>query len=353
MTAYSNILEKMQKKYTELSGIVPNEASDINIRLQVLAGQIETIYSNMESLEKTVFPQTSSGDSLDMHAQMRGLSRKFGSPAKGDLRFSREFAANVDISIPSGTTVASTGTAPIYYATSEDCILKSGNTYIDVEGVSLEQGITGNMGSGKISIIVNPVAGISRVTNITPFSGGGERESDNELRERIITSYASISNGTNAAYYQDISRAYAGVKFAKVLPRNRGRGTVDIVICGDTPANEPSIIKSLDSFINKQREIGVDTLVYCANIVNANLDISLNIKEGHSPDTVMENVKSETKMYLDGLDISERLRLSHLGSKILLVDGVEDYRIKSPANDIKVLNYQKIRSGKITISLGE
>ena len=106
METYDTILKRMKEKYTELSGNIPAENSDIAVRLSVLAGEIYSSLVNMEWVKRQMFVSSAQGEYLDYHAQERGLERRGASYAFGSVIFSVTEPAVTDINIPAGTVVA-------------------------------------------------------------------------------------------------------------------------------------------------------------------------------------------------------------------------------------------------------
>ena len=73
---YESILSRLQRRFQELAGFPADDASDIGIRLKVLAGELFSACTNLDWLQRQVFPQTAQGIQLDYHAQQRGIQRK-------------------------------------------------------------------------------------------------------------------------------------------------------------------------------------------------------------------------------------------------------------------------------------
>ena len=49
-----------------------------------------------------------------------------------------------------------------------------------------ETGEIGNVGAGKITLIVNPVADVTSVINYSSAAGGKDKENDSEFTERML-----------------------------------------------------------------------------------------------------------------------------------------------------------------------
>ena len=71
---------------------------------------------------------------------------------------------------------------------------------------------------------------IETVTNREKFTGGCDAETDDELRKRIRDTYINTSNGTNAAYYEQLALTVDGVAKASAIGKARGVGTVNVYV---------------------------------------------------------------------------------------------------------------------------
>lgn len=326
MTGYEEILSRMKERYTEISGYQVPELSDIDVRMKVLAGELFNAEVNLEFIKRQMFPSTATSEYLDLHAQDRGLSRKQAVKATGEVRFSISEPIDENISIPKGTVVSTDEAGEQYrYLTDEAAVLTAGNTLVSVSCVAEKSGSEYNVSAYKIYTLVTNVVGIESVTNPAAFIGGADRESDEQLRKRILNSYATISNGTNRAYYKRLAESVDGVKSASVLSKVRGVGTVDVYICGDKTEATTALVKRVQAVMNEQRELNVDVKVYAANIVEANLGVNIVLKQGYSADAVKENVRRSVSEYIDMLEVGEHIYESHLGKAVLSAEGVYNY----------------------------
>ena len=84
---YEEIRARMAAEYEAQAGFAPDDASDAGIRIRVLAGEIYTALRMLEAVKDEAFPQTASGEALELHAMERGLSRKPAVRAQGTLTF--------------------------------------------------------------------------------------------------------------------------------------------------------------------------------------------------------------------------------------------------------------------------
>ena len=349
-STYEEILETMQQRYRALSGIDADSASDIGIRMKVLAHQIHQLLERMDRLQAQVFVQTSTGNYLEMHAQTRGIARKAALPSEGVLRFYRETPAQNDIPIAKGVLLATRPEPQLQFETTQAAVLPAGNQEVLVPARAVDLGAQGNVATGSICLMVTPAPGISGVNNPAPFSGGVDAESDDALRERLLDSFSNISNGTNRAFYYDLAMQYEGVASVNVLPRQRGRGTVDVVVSCHNPAAEDAIVDSMRGEIQSRKEINVDVLVEKAVRDITGIRAEISILDGYDADVVLAACRDNIAAHIDSLAVGDSLLCSRLGSALMNVDGVYNYRIQEPAADAHPPANHVVRAGEILLS---
>ena len=247
----------MLDTYEEESGFRPNNESDIMIRLRVLAGEVyrERVYA--EYIMRQMFPTTAEGEYLDAHAQQRGLSRKNGTIATGKVTFIAASADHGDILIPAGTSLC-TNDEQLRYETDSDAVLGANFQSIIVDAHAAQEGSAYNIAMNKIGIMITPIPGIGVVKNNVKFTGGSDKESDEQLRERIADSYREISNGANAAYYRSVAMSVDGVYSASAIGCARGTGTVDVYACAKGATLSAEKIAEIQALLDEKREINVD-----------------------------------------------------------------------------------------------
>lgn len=346
---YDEIFSAMRARYRELSGFDADSASDIGIRLRVLAAETAAVYEKIEELRAEAFPQTSTGEYLELHAETRAISRKPALAATGALKFTRETPAYSDILIPKGILCSTRPEPQLFFETSSDAVLEAGKTEAEVEAVAVEAGSNGNVAAGAVCTMISPATGITGVTNPAPFAGGIDEESDGDLRARLLSAYQNISNGTNSAFYYDLAMSREEVLSAKVLPRRRGRGTVDVVITTRNAEIQHDIAAEIQEDLNRRKEINVDVLVLAATRESPAISAEIAVKDGYRFELVAESCKKVIIEHLDRLGVGDSLLLAAMGSGLLAVDGVYNYRILSPTKDIIPASDRVMRAGNVEV----
>jgi uncharacterized phage protein gp47/JayE len=89
-------------------------------------------------------------------------------------------------------------------------------------------GANGNVASNSITVIVDPVSGISSVTNPDPTTKGRDKETDEELRLRVKTTSSAIGAGTMDAILARVRSAkYVPNIVSAIIIENDTSGNVD------------------------------------------------------------------------------------------------------------------------------
>lgn len=350
MKTYDEILKGMVDSYERRTVNPLDRSSDIFVRMQVLAGEVYSAQTEIEWLKNQMFPQTATGKYLDMHAEVRGLSRKQGTKAFGDATLFVERLLHYDIEIPKGTIFASSGESSFRFVCTEDCVLTSGHLATNVPVEALVIGKAGNLAELTMTVLVTPIPGIVRVTNEFALEGGTDVESDDSLRKRLLESYIDIPNGTNKAFYIKSAMEVDGVTAAGVVAGKRGLGTVDVMIASDEAETPQELINKVQAHLNTVREINVDILVKPLTRFNVNISAYIGVKKGYDFSEVQGRCVAEIERYFKTLNAGETVYLSAVGEYLTHVDGVENYSyLKNQSSDVPVDDDSIAVPGKILI----
>ena len=339
----------MLARYQEFSGYQPSEESDVMLRMRVLAGEIykEKVYAAY--ILRQMFPSTAEGEYLDKHAAQRLLTRKAATKATGSVVFTAAEAEHDAITVPAGTVVC-TAADTKRFVTNADCVIPPESRMAGVTVTAEQPGSSYNVAAQTVGIIVTPVIGIGEVKNVSRFTGGSDRETDDKLRERIADSFRNISNGTNAAYYRALAMSVDGVYSASAVGCGRGAGTVDVYISGRGTTLPAVKLQEVQTLIAGARELNVDVRVLSPSAVNINLYIKLTTDEGYVFADVANAVRTAVSDYIDGLGIGHDVLLSDIGEIVYHIKGVKAYRfLESYGSDRTISNAQYPRSSSILV----
>ncbi len=303
METYDEIYGRMKNAYEHETGDSFNEVSDIAIRLKVLAGEIFKLQTNLEWWKRQMFAVTASGECLDKLASQRGIERKKAMKSTGEITFNISQPCSHDIIIPKGCVVATADLVPIRFVTTEDEEISAGNTLVSVYAEAEQAGGNGNIGLGCAVVPVSVPTEIETVTNREKFTGGCDAETDDELRKRIRDTYINTSNGTNAAYYEQLALTVDGVAKASAVGKVRGVGTVNVYVTGADASLGTNVVAKVQSLLEKQRELNVDVIVSNAQRTACNMSVVAYAEDGYSSGEVKELLKNAFAEYVNSIPI--------------------------------------------------
>ncbi len=341
----------MKESYTDYAGFVPQEQSDVMIRMKVLAGELYKLRCYTDYLQRQMFPSTAIARYLDLHAEERGLTRKAAAKASGTVYFYPTEETHDAIRIPAGTIVCSVPDM-LRFTTDAEVVLEADSEKALAHITAVEGGKQYNVKGGTVTMIVTPIAGIGRVYNGSLIRGGADAESDEELRARVIDSYQNISNGTNAAYYRRIAMSVSGVESASVVGRARGAGTVNVYVLG--PGGEDVTNDKLTEvlrLLRQERELNVDVGVYRPHPIEVTFYIRLRVEPGYSFDAVSAEVQTAVTDHINSLGIGQDVLMSDIGELIYHIKGVADYKfLESYGSDRSISDSQYAWTENIVVS---
>lgn len=334
MKTVEELYQQMTGDFAGRTGVTLTDGCDLAARMYALAAQIYALQVQGDWVRRQCFPQTAVGENLDHHAAMRGLERKVATKAEGVVRFYAGEASDLVRTIPYGTVVM-TGNLVQFYTTHTG-ILLAGEMWVDVKVRALESGAAGNAAAGTVTHMSVAPAGIASCTNPEAFTGGVDMEDDESLRARVLESFRALPNGANAAYYRQIALSDPEIAQATVVPRPRGIGSVDVYIASHAGVPENSLLNKINSKLQEQREIAVDLRVRTPDVRNVSLSVQVKTAPGQDQETVCARVERALRSYFNGELLGQNVLLAKLGSIIYECEGVENYRILSPAADVTV-----------------
>ena len=243
---YNELLDALEHKARELFGATANLTvrSPLGLFLRIFAWILNILFSVLEDVYNSRFVDTAVGTSLLNLGRAIGLRVLSAQKASGYIMVT----GPPGVIVPAGWLVE-TAAGIQFFAVSDTEIGAEGTVMVPFRCTST--GPDGNVAADTITTITNPgsVAGITAVTNPAAFTGGRERETDEEFRDRY---YASVdyAGGVNAdsiraALLQNVdgimeTSVYKGYKRDKIEMR------VDRVEVSDFPLYLNTVAGGLD-----------------------------------------------------------------------------------------------------------
>ena len=339
----------MRDKFTSLAGYSPDDASDIGIRIRVLAEEIYSIGAAVDWLKRQTFAQTAEGRELEERAQERGLFRKPPVPAHGILTFSRATALWFDIPIPAGTVCSTQGDGPLRYVTTAESALPAGAVSVDVPAEAETAGSAGDTQAGTITVMVTPPTSMQNVTNASAFAGGEDAETDSELRARLLQSCAAPGNGANAAWYREAALGFDGVSSAGVVPRASGAGTVALYLGGRGCAPSAAVVQKVSDELNRQRELCTQVTVVAAGVVSVDVTAAVRQRAGLSAAAVKAACETAVRDYFYGLGVGEPAVPAALNAALFSTGTIDDCALSVPS--VSIAQNQLAVCGSVTVNM--
>ncbi|HCA04673.1 MAG TPA: hypothetical protein DEO32_02115 [Ruminococcaceae bacterium] len=341
----------MKTSYIAQSGFEFDEASDIAIRLKIMAGEIFNAYSTFEWLKRQMFAQSAEGTFLDYIALQRGLTRREAVKAKGRITFYTEEERQHEIFIPQGTVVVTRGKNPLRFYTTEDAVIQP-RTLLTVAKAEAElPGFDGNILGGVAFSPVSVPPEVSAIASSSPFIGGTDGESDEMLRERIKDSFICVPNSMNREYYIRLAESVDGVYKAGVVTYARGAGTLNIYVCGENGEVNSEVMAEVKQLVREKRAVNVDAEVYDAVPVRYNMYVEVRPKSGFSESEIKTICETAFNRYIDSVPIGGKLRLSELGQRLIDTGCITDCTFEAGVDDCTLLGTQYLVSGDVGVDV--
>ena len=307
------------------------------------------------------FASTTFGQYLDLRCEEHGITRRQAVKATGQVTFT----GTPGTVIPAGTRVstASSEAAPaIFFAIKSDATIGAGGTVtVDIEAV--EAGASGNVAAKTITMLAQPVAGVTAVTNASGTSGGSDDEDDASLLARFLAKVRSPGTSGNKADYINWALEVPGVGGVQVLPLWNGPGTVKVVLLGtDKKPASQAVVDAVQNYIaptagtgKGKAPIGASVTVVAATPVPINVTATVTLTGTKTLAEIQTSFQAALTDYLAEIAFSSdpTVRYVKIGSFLLDQDGVKDYinlQVNGGTANIEIAQDQVAVVGTVTLS---
>ena len=348
MKTTEEIYQTLLAAFAQRAGFTPEADCDLAVRLYAAAAELQALGIQGEWVLDQSFPQTAEGVYLDYHAQMRGIFRTAAAKAVGTIRFTIQRTSTSDLTIAAGTVCMTAD--EVRFQTTAEAVLKAGELTADAPAEALEAGRGGNAAAGTIRILTACPVGITGCTNPAPFTGGSDQEDDESLRSRILESYQRLPNGANAAWYEQTAMSHSGVAAARAVGRARGIGTVDVYIATEAGLPGAELLAAVQADLQERREIAVDVQAKAPTTAEIDVSAEIAVREGAEFAAVKSAVEQAVAVFFNGRRLGKSVLLAELGNLIYGVEGVENYRLLSPAADLAADDTKLPILGELTVT---
>lgn len=328
MSKFSDALERLKGYLVSPLSRIEGTFSMFNLRS--VAQESALLSNNMEILENNWSLDSASGEYLDTKVKDYGVYRRTASFSVGTVTF----GGNDGIIIPAGTIVVATDYG-VQFETRDDVTISQGTATVNAQCIAT--GLIGNVPAGSVNKLAEQIQGVSGVTNSEGFTGGSEREDDNNLRMRTYFKIRYPSTSGNVYDYQNWATEISGVGAAKVFPLWNGPGTVKVSILdsnGDPASHE--LIEEVQNHIDPDpQQTGggqapVGALVTVSTATPKKINVTAKVEVGVTSDIekIKEDFTKAIKDYFKEIAYDEKtdsLSVARVGLILFGVQGVVDY----------------------------
>lgn len=345
-------IEEMRKRYRELTGrdLVLQEADPIRLMAYTNCLLLYQIARYADRAGKMALLKYSYGDYLENIGALKGIVRTQGAAAKTRIRFTLSAKRPGATLIKRGIRV--TASDGVYFKTTDILEIPAGQLCGEVNAECREIGLKGNgYGIGEIKTLVDPVAYVDKVENISVSEGGADLESDENLAERIFLAPAAWSTaGPDDAYrywVRTFNPAITDVMVGSDIP-----GEVDIFfILQDGKLPEETMVTELEQYLRNEeiRPLTDQVIVRAPETQEYEIDLTyyINRSDRARASAINDRVQEAVQQYIVwqreriGRDINpDQLR------KMLLLAGAKRLEIREP-------QFLAIAQASIALQVGE
>jgi len=328
-----------------------NQGSVIRSIFNAVSSQLAHLYYDAHRLFRESRIIFASGSDLDVAVADRSIKRKPATKASATLRFT----GILNTVIPVGTKAA-TGDGIEFATIVEMYAGETASNYADIPAEAVVAGISGKVRQDTITQIINTIDNITAVTNPQISVGGTDYENDTQLRNRAITIFNILGQGTQASYDEWAKQADINVLRARAQVNHPSYSDSTILIhVVKTNGGEFTVaeLESIQNYIQVRCPLGL--FVRCLNIVWETVNISAQIrrKVGYSLQETENNIVDNLTKYFDfrDWDWGQDIEWSDVYSLINITLGVQDLSPSQfiPSTNIIVSDNSLPKIGTITL----
>lgn len=292
------------------------EGTFINDMISPIAVELTKTYMEFNNILNIAFVKNSYDEYLDLKVNEFGVFRKEGEKSQGYINV-KGIAGTV---IPSGS-VALTHDGLRFIL--EEGTLENGVARI--KAVAEEEGKVYNIIENSINKLDIDFHGIEEISNSEEFSGGIDREKDEELKERFFKIVRRPQTSGNKYHYEQWCLEVKGVSNAVVKPLWNGAGTVKVLITDSNkqPVTQ-DILEACRSHIEEQRPIGASVTVETPALFNLNVEVVLKLDGSKTLEELEILIKDEILKYFK--TVENEIIFSKIGGIISNIPSVIDYK---------------------------
>lgn len=275
-------------------------ASPIYIFLKSIAYVLSCYSALINEKIMQNFIDYASGEYLDSLGKLTGTTRLQAAASLCTARFHRVTGTSNAVLIPKNTRI--TADSIVYFHTKEVAEIPAGAESVDVIIEAVVAGSSGNgYGAGSIKQIVDNIAYLKSVENITESSGGTDIETDESYRQRIFLAPETFSvAGPRLAYVYHTKSVSSDIIDVAVVSDKPGVVKIYPLLTGGTMPSEEllqSINNKLSASDVRPLTDKVEVLEPVRKEYNIDLDYYLYEERDGIPDKKVQKVVNDYIMW--------------------------------------------------------
>lgn len=338
--------------YQNITGRTLAQGDPVRLFLLFQADVIIRLLNKINFTAKQNLLKYATGDNLDVLAANAWTTRIAASAAHTTLKATLSAVREKETIIPKGTRV-STQDNNIYFATDAALVIKAGNTEGQVAATCTQTGTAGNgYRAGEIKNIVDPVAYVNSMVNVTLSEGGSDTETDDSLRERVWEAPETLSVAGPEGAYKARTKA-ANSSIIDVFVDSPSAGVVRIVPLltgGEVPDKEIIAEVQTELSADSVRPLTDNVQVTAPTVVSYDVSAKYYIDTDADAATVQKNVSSAMNEFVawERAKLGRDINPSKIVQILMDVSGVKRVEVTSPAFTV-VENTQVAHEGTVNV----
>ncbi|HII3693885.1 TPA: baseplate J/gp47 family protein [Pasteurella multocida] len=209
-----------------------------------------------------LFVKTARDKWLQIQAWQVGIDFKDATKAQGVIHFTKE-SDLTDLTIKAGTVVQTERINDVIFKliVTENTVIPRGTLTAPVPVVAEHAGTAYNLATGYYRILSENIPGVVKVENLDDWltQPGSDRETNEELRERYRTQFASVGQHHIDSVYRSMIAKVAGLSVDRIYFKHdapRGPGTANAYLLLDTGVTSQPFIDVVNNYIQTEGNHG-------------------------------------------------------------------------------------------------
>lgn len=319
-------------EYRKITGRIPAQSDPVRLFLKFITNYVVHLKAEINEAGKQNLLKYATGNNLDNLGVFWACERIGATSAQTTMRVKLSSARETATVIKAGTRITN---GEVEFATDEELIIPAGESESTVMASCTQLGTIGNdYAIGELNEVVNPIAFVSEIYNISKTNGGSEEEEDEAYRERVHLSPEKLSiAGPSRAYAEMAKSLNSDITDAAVDSPSPGIVRVMPMLKGaKSPSSE--LLNKIEEYLSadERRPLTDKVEVVSPTIKEKALKISYWLTK----DADMENIEEALNNAIDeykewqSAKLGRDINPNKLTQKLMNVSGIKRIEIESP-----------------------